>query len=416
MHRHTPAIAALTLAAALAGALIAGPLNPPAGPVASTYKTLSEVEPRTPLSQATTPGSASATFVISQPGSYYLTANLAGSAGKNGIEIAASDVTIDLRGFEVRGLATSLDGIVVTLSAQTNIKVHGGAFRGWGGNAIDLTLAANAVVRDVQVSGAGTTGIQTGEGAMVLSSSSRLGGAHGIVAGAGSRVADCIASDNTTDGISAGTYCTITGCNAFGNGSDGILGGAMSTMSGCTAQTNSGVGIGAGQGSTVIGCTSRGNSSTGIAAGPNCTITDCTSLGNSTSGISGGLGSTISRCTSGANTGNGIQVSSACIVLSNTCAGNGAGAGVGAGIHATGGDNRIEGNLCTNADTGIDLDAAFNIVLRNTCAGNTTNWSFVSNNIYGAIVDRTIQPGQPVSGNSATSSMATTDPHANITH
>src|SRR5438094_785381 len=35
--------AAVALAATL---LLAGPLNPPAGPVASTYKTLSEVEPR----------------------------------------------------------------------------------------------------------------------------------------------------------------------------------------------------------------------------------------------------------------------------------------------------------------------------------------------------------------------------------
>jgi len=29
------------------GLLFAGPLNPPAGPVTSTYKTLSEIEPRT---------------------------------------------------------------------------------------------------------------------------------------------------------------------------------------------------------------------------------------------------------------------------------------------------------------------------------------------------------------------------------
>ena len=35
------------LLAAAAAFTIAGPLTPPAGPVASTYKTLSEVEPRT---------------------------------------------------------------------------------------------------------------------------------------------------------------------------------------------------------------------------------------------------------------------------------------------------------------------------------------------------------------------------------
>jgi hypothetical protein len=49
--------------------------------VASTYKTLSEIEPRIALNQANTPGSASKLFRITQPGSYYLT----GNAGRRGL-------------------------------------------------------------------------------------------------------------------------------------------------------------------------------------------------------------------------------------------------------------------------------------------------------------------------------------------
>src|SRR5690349_15205092 len=113
MNRATVTLSVLTLVAA-AGLLTAGPLNPPAGAPAPTYKTLSEVEPRTPINAATTPGSATALYRISAPGSYYLTGNLAGASALNGVEIAASGVTIDLRGFEVAGAPGSLAGICVT--------------------------------------------------------------------------------------------------------------------------------------------------------------------------------------------------------------------------------------------------------------------------------------------------------------
>ena len=53
-----PSLTRLSLAAGLAlaaGAALAGPLNPPSGPVTSTYKTLTEVEPRVPVSATNTP-------------------------------------------------------------------------------------------------------------------------------------------------------------------------------------------------------------------------------------------------------------------------------------------------------------------------------------------------------------------------
>src|SRR5688572_3995985 len=105
------AVAGALAAAAAALVVSAGPLNPPPGPVGSTYKTLTEVEPRTPVSSVNTPGDPDSLFRITQPGSYYLTANLAGVAGKHGIEIDADDVTLDLCGFELKGVAGSLDGV-----------------------------------------------------------------------------------------------------------------------------------------------------------------------------------------------------------------------------------------------------------------------------------------------------------------
>src|SRR5262245_59148158 len=98
--RHILKAAAL-IALAASAALVAGPLAPPAGPVGPTFKPLAEVQPATPVQSL--PGSAQAMHVITQPGSYYLTGPITATAGLNGIDIFADDVTLDLCGFEING-------------------------------------------------------------------------------------------------------------------------------------------------------------------------------------------------------------------------------------------------------------------------------------------------------------------------
>jgi len=309
-----------------------GSLTPPGAP-APTMKTLDQVEPRTPIDATHTPGDADSLFKITQPGSYYLTANITGVNAKYGIEIAASGVTVDLNGFDLVGVAGSLDGVAVTPLNLVNINVRNGSVRSWGGNGINLLDAATSATN----------------------------------------VADIVASQNAGGGIKMGFGGTITRCTCYNNTGFGIAG-ASGTV-----------------------------------------ITECASNTNGSHGITTGSGCTISRNTVRSNVGDGINFFNQCLVLNNTCSLNGNGAGDGAGIHATvgGSDNRIEGNNCTGADRGIDVDTAGNIIVRNTCSGNTTNWDVVAGNVI-LVVSATTAAA--VTGNSGGTAPGSTDPSANFTY
>ena len=73
MHRRTVSIVGTII---VVGGLFAfaGDLDPPPGAIMPTMKTLTEIEPRTPVQAL--PGSETALHVISQSGSYYLTGNI----------------------------------------------------------------------------------------------------------------------------------------------------------------------------------------------------------------------------------------------------------------------------------------------------------------------------------------------------
>jgi len=358
----------LTAAAIVA---FAGPLDPPADPVTPTFKTLNEVEPRTPSSQANTPGGASATFIISKPGSYYLTGNLLGQAGRTGISIAASNVTIDLNGFTVDGQGVGGGQGITATASFTDITIRNGTVANWTSNGVNL-LGGNSVVERITASG--------NSGA-------------GISAGPDSVVRDWVAHSNVAAGIAIGDDSTATGCQA---------------------RTNA-TGISAAISGVVTDCLAASNTLTGIVAGNSGRITRCTATANEGDGIRASSGALVSACSAQGNTGDGIEVFGDALVTGNMCDGNGA-AGDGAGIHATSTDNRIQANACNDADRGIDVDLAGNIIIGNTCAGNATNFAIAGNNYFCAIVDRAGILVSAVTGSTAGSSLATSDPHANFAY
>jgi hypothetical protein len=145
----------------------AGPIDPPAGPITSTGKTLQSLyeriargdaglaEPRTAVQSLS--GTPTCLHLIDQPGSYYLTGNLGGASGKSTIEIVAPDVTLDLSGFTINADAAVLPSFAIRFApsnADTSLRVINGTISG----SLQLdpsVLAAQclSVLEDVRIRG-----------------------------------------------------------------------------------------------------------------------------------------------------------------------------------------------------------------------------------------------------------------------
>jgi len=362
-------LAAAVVSAALLGSTalltIAGPLSPPAGPVASTYRTLTEVEPRTPISATTTPGDGDSLFRIIQPGSYFLTGNLAGVAGRHGIEIAASDVAIDLMGFTLQGVPGSLDGIRTSGTGYFRITVRRGVVAGFGGAGVHLSANECRVE--------GVTASENGE--------------SGILAVDGSIVVDCIARDNAEWGIRVYQGGVIQRCSASGN-AGGIHSGVASTVTASGAYQNSASGFEALE-SVITACIAYDNGDHGFELYNASTITDCAARLNDL---------------------DGIRIRYYCVVRANACTSNGSN-NAGANIRAVLANSRIEANNCSGGSRGIDADTD-NFITRNTCATVATPYFVAAGNVCLAVSATT--NAVAINGASGGAPIGSTDPNANF--
>jgi hypothetical protein len=279
-----------------------GSLTPPGAP-APTMKTLDQVEPRKIVNAANAPGDATNQFIISAPGSYYLSGNLIGVLGKHGIGINADDVTLDLNGFALIGPNGSSDGINVA-SARRNLRIHNGTARGWS-IGIDCTLATNSQFDHLRVS-QNQVGFVCGDGGVLseISAEDNTAGA-GIEAGSRCTLSACQALNNTSSsGIFTGDSCTVTASTAIGN-SMGFNIQNHCILTGCTAVSNNGLG--------------------GIVPTADCVIKDCIANANFTGIRTFGSNNRIEGNHCIGNTSYGIRSFSgtADFIMRNTCFDNG---------------------------------------------------------------------------------------------
>ena len=389
-------MASLAFTTAAASLALAGPLSPPVGPPESTDKPLIEVEPRTVINEANTPGDADSRYRITQPGSYYLIRNEPIIGVRHGIEIAADDVTIDLMGFTlfsqnplpIGSPPVSLDGITTDGDLE-NITIRNGAVHGFGEDGVDLS--------------ADTT-----------------------------RFEDLALIDNQGEGLRTGADSVIARCEAVGNGGSGFIAQSNTLIVHSTATGNGVHGFGMNGGyAHVLDSTAKFNATKGIQLGYSAQQSQRTALGNAI-GFRLGSASMITDCNASLNSDWGIEPTETfidqgsfierCLVVNRGIIVNGytlirdcvvGNTGSNDGIRVNGRNNRVEGNHVHQAGTAFNVNTAGNLIIRNSAVDSTTTYSISGGNRYGEIV--VLSGTTPaVSGGPAPSVLGTTDPWANF--
>ncbi len=373
--KRSTALVALTafVLTTTAGLLIAGPLNPPAGSVASTYKTLGEVEPRMALNSTNTPGDVANQFKITQPGSYYLTGDMTVSPGANPcILITASNVTLDLNGFNVRAVAA--EGIRI---GGDRVTVRNGSISLPAGSADGVYVLSGA--DGVQLLGmkigapSACVRVQSAVESIVIRESELIGGAFGVSLSGTSTAAtlvavECRGQSNASLNLSDSAF--VDGCTIRGTGN---AGGA------------SGYSLYVGSGSTIR----------------NTLVFDSGSTGADRA-ILTGAGATIEGCTVYSRGSMGIRVFDTAVLRNNRVTMLSAAA---VGIYASGGDCFIADNsVSAPSGSGIALNTGTgSTVVRNHLINATT--PITGSNLSGNIIGPTASNGNPT---------ASTNPHANF--
>ncbi|HRJ49237.1 MAG: right-handed parallel beta-helix repeat-containing protein [Phycisphaeraceae bacterium] len=254
------------LGLAIAAWSLAGPLDPPAGPVAPTYKTLSEVEPRTSINSL--PGNTNAVHVISQPGSYYLTGNVLPVAGKSGIAISASPVVVDLNGFTVQ----SGDHGIVADAVGGMVTIRNGSVAENARDGINASAGPVSVLIDsVHAKANGQAGIRA-DYAVITRCIASYNGEAGITVGAGSVVTDCVATINQGSGFFVGEASTVERCTAMFNAVNGLTANYRVNVRGSTFSRNAGRGVEVFAGCLVESCELAENGTNQVYANNTCRI------------------------------------------------------------------------------------------------------------------------------------------------
>lgn len=300
----------------LATALAQGSLAPSGAP-APTMKSLDQIEPRTDVTRLS--GDASSLYVITRPGSYFLTTNIVGVAGKSAIRIDTNDVTLDLNGFTLIGLSGQI--AINTFTTSINrIRIINGHLIGWSGGVDFITAGASADVtlENLQMVGAGGSfgyGAGVGPGAFI-------------------------------------SHCRFTGFN--GSFGFGIAGQDRSVVDQCLFE-NDYNGVALNNNAIVTGCLVRNCANVGIQVLRSSTVRN----------------NQVDSCA------NGIQCSADAVVTDNNC-----NFCSGSGIYASGAYNRVENNQANFNNIGLQTQGGTtNFIVRNIAHGNTNLNYFLNGSV-----------------------------------
>lgn len=370
-------------------AALGGPLDPPAGPIASTAKPLAEVEPRIAINATNTPGDADSHFKITQAGSYYLTGNISLPSVEKAIEIvigSGQQVTIDLNGFTISAsdAARSLPAISID-GADAHVAIRNGSIRNWS-NAILHPVGGSITLEDVKAYGSRLNQFELRE-ATVTRCLAEDGGVHGFFVNGAATFTDCLARANGADGFTIGSGTIIAHrCASLGNGEEGFLMGQGIAES-CRAENNNGAGfVGAG---LVANCTALSNGGDGIQCSAASNVRGCTVIANGGDGIQVSSVARVEGNTVTSNGDHGVNITgSRTVVVGNLIGTNGRDSGVFAGVVCSSSDCVIDSNQITSMtvggdDFGIQVTGTSNLIVRNQISNVSTSLSIAAGNTSG---------------------------------
>jgi hypothetical protein len=233
------------------------------------------------IDQATVRNEGGFPYKITKSGSYKLMSNLMVPAGKDGIEILANDVTIDMNGFGIIGPVVCSSFPTVCPTASTGIgikngepgmpnfgdtKVMNGFIRGMGSHGIDIIGDGSLVDR---VSAQGNAGLGIIVEGTVNASSAIGNGESGILA---LIVNNSEAAFNVADGIvldgRGGVALADVSSDNGGNGIDA----ENASVTGSTITLNKGIGINAVCPSAILNNTIVANTTSIQTDRPGCVL------------------------------------------------------------------------------------------------------------------------------------------------
>ncbi|MEM8930552.1 MAG: right-handed parallel beta-helix repeat-containing protein, partial [Acidobacteriota bacterium] len=306
-------------------------------------------------------------ITLNQPGYYYLIHNLeSSSTGSDGITVDANDITIDMNGFTLfggkfTGLSNSDDGIFVS-GSHTNIKIYNGGVAGWHGDGINALNADFSIFRDLYVGQNNGDGLVTDFNCLIERVAAFSNGFDGIEGDDGTVIYDCTAGQNGDNGIQSSEGCVVADSASFDNAADGFDIASGSVIQNSVASDNAIFGFDIGLGSQIVESTAYDNMSNGFDMFSACIIRDCIASLNS---------------------GHGIRTFANSWVIDNKAHENDLD-----GIRISSGDVHVEGNQVTDNDqTGLAVTASGCFIVRNTAAGNVTNYNIIATSAFGPIID-----------------------------
>jgi len=362
-------------------------------------------------------------YIVTIPGSYYLSASLSPAIAGDGITIMTSNVTIDLMGFTLAAAPGASNGIYVPPPPPgteiKNIRVENGFVTGWGAAGVDLYNADNNHIFNVNATENGGDGIRVGNLSDLNDVIACCNLFNGVTTKERCKLSNCLACCNSMNGVVTVGNCHVDNTVAILNGFNGLALGLRAVVIGCVANDNSLSGVFVAGASRVTDCTADGNgfgSATGdkngftIAGGGNI-LGGCAAHNNFNNGFEGlpgpggssvgeciavmnGFGSipgggngfkdfrSVMQCTANNNFGNGIQTESGGHIVRNTCESNGF---LGIAVFADG--NVVENNnVVSNPAGGIAVGVGGNLVAANRAHANgLPQYSFAAGNTTGPI-------------------------------